>query len=977
MLVAATGCSIGGGPRPDATLIPDASEPQDAGSPVDAFIPERDAGPAGEVPFGQPCFQHRDCETGYCVDPGSGGLCSRPCDEDCPARWSCSDVDIVGEIVALCIPFADRACERCGGDAECPNGACLSIDGERRCAGTCASDAECPTGYVCGADPAGARSGTFCLPRTGSCSCEAGMEGATQSCAVTNELGTCFGQRTCDPATGWSACSATAPAPEVCDGVDNDCNYLIDDGVGGGETCANSVPGVGSCSGVTACEGAAGFVCQARTPRFELCNAIDDDCDGAVDETYPNIGDACTAGVGACLRYGALRCAAGGTSTECSAAAGTPSTERCNGVDDDCDGSTDETFTGLGALCTSGVGACARFGTSVCAPDGLTATCSATAGAPGTESCNYVDDDCNGTVDDGYRNPSTGLYDQDSACGSCDIDCATVYGSVAGTYGRCAVVGGRAGCVLGCLAGRYDLNGDALDGCEFVPDSTAVYVSGGAVTAVDDAGCGLGPPGTGGYPCRTIGQGLARAASLGRNRVIVADGTYDEAVTLRNGIDLLGGYRPDTWERNVESSSTVIQGSSASGVHLRTVVASSITSPTLFEGFVVVGPFNSTPGGNSYAVYVSSSSSALVIRNNSIFAGRAGSGAAGTAGVNGAPGTDGIGRNSPGVSASTYDARVTTGAGSCASSNSRQYTNGGAQTCGGDDVGGGNGGGNSCPIATDQTQRSAANGLAGQPGVAPGGAGGAGGRGGLDATLQSRCFVSTSGDLFGTDGLAGSAGTNAGGVLGCSSPAGAVVAGHWRAGAATAGRAGSNGGGGGGGGAGGGAYCLGCSGGRDRLGAHGGGGAAGGCGGGGGGPGAGGGGVFGIFVSGGTAPVITNNLILRGDAGAGGQGGQGGAGGTGGLGGAGGETDVFCTGKGGRGGDGGDGGNGSGGGGGCGGSSFGIYTSGIGASPGYCSASAANAIAGGAAGPAGSGGFSGGNPGGAGAAGLLLGCSFN
>jgi hypothetical protein len=977
VLLGAVGCTTGG-EAPDGGLIPLEAGMQDSGPRYDAYVPPPDAGPTGWATLGERCIRHVDCDTGYCVDPGGGGVCSRPCSAGCPDRWHCREVDLGDERTSLCIPLDSRNCARCASDEECLDGACVTLDGERRCVGVCTGDVDCPTGYRCSGDPDGTREGRFCVPRTGSCSCESAMAGASRSCSVASELGTCWGTQTCQAETGWTACSASAPASEVCDGVDNDCNFLIDDGVGPGEPCERTVAGIGTCRGVTACMGEAGFVCQAPTPRTELCNYVDDDCDGRVDETFPTLGDLCQSGVGACVRFGAVRCRADGTATECSASAAPASAERCNASDDDCDGRIDETFPNLGQLCTAGVGACARFGTTVCRTDGASDTCSATPGPSATETCNYLDDDCNGVVDDGFRNAATGRYDRDTACGACDIDCTALYGSTAGSLGRCAVVGGSPGCVLGCVPGRFDLNGSALDGCEFVLGTTAIYVSGGDPMARDDASCGLGPSPTGQYPCRTIGQGLARAAATGRRQVLVADGTYDEAVTLRNGIDLLGGHRPDTWVRNVETTATVIQGSSAAGVHERTVIASGISSATVFEGFVVVGPFNSRPGGNSYAVYVSSSSSALVLRNNFIYGGRGGTGATGALGANGATGVDGIGRDSPGVSAADYDARTTSGSGTCNTSNNRQYANGGARSCGTDDVSGGRGGGNSCPVATDQTQRSAANGVTGQPGVMPGGgAAGAAGAGGWDGTLATsgtRCVVPTS-PAFGANGAAGDAGADADAVVGCSSPAGAVVGGHWQANAGAVGLAGRNGGGGGGGGAGGGAYCLSCSGSRDRLGAHGGGGGSGGCGGSGGGAGQSGGGVFGIFIVGGSAPVVTNNVIVRGDAGGGGAGGQGGAGGTGGTGGAGGRTDLFCTGAGGRGGDGGSGGHGSGGGGGCGGSSFGIYTSGIG-TPTYCAAMS-NVVTGGASGPAGAGGFSAGRSGGAGQPGLLVDCSFN
>ncbi len=77
------------------------------------------------------------------------------------------------------------------------------------------------------------------------------------------------------------------------------------------------------------------------TPGIEVCNGSDDNCNGTVDDGF-NVGASCTAGVGACQRTGAFVCSANGQGTQCNVIAGTPSTEVCNGSDDDCDGAIDE-----------------------------------------------------------------------------------------------------------------------------------------------------------------------------------------------------------------------------------------------------------------------------------------------------------------------------------------------------------------------------------------------------------------------------------------------------------------------------------------------------------------------------------------------------------------------------------------------------------------------------------------------------------
>ncbi|MBI2552029.1 peptidoglycan DD-metalloendopeptidase family protein [Candidatus Uhrbacteria bacterium] len=78
--------------------------------------------------------------------------------------------------------------------------------------------------------------------------------------------------------------------------------------------------------------------------------------------------------------------------------------ELCNGIDDNCSGAADEPFleVGLGAECAISIGACRTTGEWVCSDDGESLDCTAPpAGLPRPEICDGQDNDCNGAVDDG------------------------------------------------------------------------------------------------------------------------------------------------------------------------------------------------------------------------------------------------------------------------------------------------------------------------------------------------------------------------------------------------------------------------------------------------------------------------------------------------------------------------------------------------------------------------------------------------
>jgi hypothetical protein len=188
---------------------------------------------------------------------------------------------------------------------------------------------------------------------------------------------------------------------ELCNGKDDNCNGQTDEGV--------VVTGI-TCGGKGVCLQAQGL-CVDGTPTCvndlawqateTLCDALDNDCDGSTDEMIGS-DSSCTSGVGACAVEGIKKCGLDGGVICQTPAAGAPSQEMCgNGLDDNCDGKTDEGFD-VGAQCEAGAGICRLIGKKLCSSDKFATVCSVTAGTPdAAETCgNGLDDNCDGRTDE-------------------------------------------------------------------------------------------------------------------------------------------------------------------------------------------------------------------------------------------------------------------------------------------------------------------------------------------------------------------------------------------------------------------------------------------------------------------------------------------------------------------------------------------------------------------------------------------------
>ncbi|HEX6245263.1 MAG TPA: MopE-related protein, partial [Polyangiales bacterium] len=369
---------------------------------------------------------------------GVGNLCDN-CASAANAAQTDSDSDGVGDACDNCAITSNAAQTNADGDAygaacDCddsnsairPNASEITGDGV---------DQNCDGQELCyrDADSDGYRPDSSTTVASSDSDCSDGGE-ALSSAPTTD----------CNDA---SAAVRPGLSDALCNGVDNDCDGATDENYVSA-SCATGQAGICS-AGTQQCSTGVVTCVRTLTPSLDdsLCNGLDDDCSGQVDEDYAP--SSCGTGLLGVCSAGTSQCSAGAES--CGQNVAASGSDACDGLDNDCDGSSDENF--VSASCSTGLPGICAAGTTQCSA-GVPSCAQTTLAAASDASCNGTDDDCNGQVDEDYAPHAT----------SCGVGACAASGTsscVAGVEGSSCSAGSPAASDASCDGVDDDCDGQA------------------------------------------------------------------------------------------------------------------------------------------------------------------------------------------------------------------------------------------------------------------------------------------------------------------------------------------------------------------------------------------------------------------------------------------------------------------------------------------------------------------------------------
>jgi hypothetical protein len=253
-----------------------------------------------------PCTTFADCYQEFCVPTMDGAVCSKPCGPGiaCPQGWTCDQVSVGIEKRFFCINPFPNLCRPCQADQDCVpstgamNRRFLCIDNGQNgkfCGSPCETSRDCTNyqGQTFDCVPVATSGGEVkqCRPTNGECPCTKKFkdDGYTTECYSENIFGKCVATRTCD-----KPCTAHSPSAESCNLQDDNCNGSTDELIAAIE-CDLPVNQWGSCKGKAYCNNGSIENCQGTNASADgpdggisTCNGVDDDCDGTTDEGFPD-----------------------------------------------------------------------------------------------------------------------------------------------------------------------------------------------------------------------------------------------------------------------------------------------------------------------------------------------------------------------------------------------------------------------------------------------------------------------------------------------------------------------------------------------------------------------------------------------------------------------------------------------------------------------------------------------------------------